>query len=464
VTGTLPRVRGVRLAVLTLVLLGAADTAYAAERTVVRRSPGFLVGPFQTLKPKVFVPSPGIDGHITRMHVRLVDARGRPVTIRNVMLHHTVFVKRGRFRNYREAKCGADRKGQPIYGTGEENQSLALPRGYGYRIRRSDRWRLQTMLMSHQNRAQRVFVEWTMRIATGEHLTPVTPHWVAVTHCAKSPSYQVGGGLGPGARHVRSNTWRVPRDGRIVAAGSHLHGGALDFAMTQPRCGERRVVESPPYYGMPDDLVYRARPVLHEPGPVGTGWYTSRQGFPIRRGERMRVTALYDAELPHPGVMAVMHVYVAPARRGDRAARRGCLPPPSDAKVGRFVRGPVRTTPPPFEVPLNGLDAKGRTVVLERLTGPVRVYDAPGAKPVAVALGTTFRPARLSVANGTQVTWAFDDGADHKVQLANGPKALGSPTLNGGVRWSHTFWTPGEYQLFCYLHPVTMHQEVTVRP
>ena len=48
--------------------------------------------------------------------------------------------------------------------------------------------------------------------------------------------------------------------------------------------------------------------------------------------------------------------------------------------------------------------------------------------------------------------------------LANGPQVVGSPTLSGGAKYtSRGFLKPGDYQFFCYLHPMTMHQEVIVR-
>ena len=40
---------------------------------------------------------------------------------------------------------------------------------------------------------------------------------------------------------------------------------------------------------------------------------------------------------------------------------------------------------------------------------------------------------------------------------------VGTPTLSGGVKYtSRGFLKPGDYQFFCYLHPITMHQEVIV--
>jgi hypothetical protein len=61
------------------------------------------------------------------------------------------------------------------------------------------------------------------------------------------------------------------------------------------------------------------------------------------------------------------------------------------------------------------------------------------------------------------VTWRFRDRAPHNVQLANGPRGLGTHTFTRGGSDSRRFVVPGTYQLFCYLHPITMHQTVTVR-
>ena len=70
---------------------------------------------------------PNVNGNIVGMHARLVDARGRRITIRDVMLHHIVFHRTAQTgRPRRRARAGT---AEPFYGTGEENQSLRLPRG-----------------------------------------------------------------------------------------------------------------------------------------------------------------------------------------------------------------------------------------------------------------------------------------------------------------------------------------------
>jgi len=432
-------------------------SASAAQKTVVMHSQPFRMGPFETQKPKVIVRAPRSNGYITRMFARVVDRRGRPVSIRSVMLHHVVFINRGRFAGDRKSHCGV-RFGEPFYGTGEERQSLRLPAGYGYRIRTGDKWKMQTMLMSHQLRSQSVRVEYRMRIVTARRLAAVTPYWVRVTNCRNAPSYTIPGGGAPGSIHRRTNSWTVPQDGRIVAGGAHLHGGSHDLELTQPSCGGRRLFHSVPSYAPPDDVVYDVRPALHEPGPFNTGWFLSSRGIPVHRGESLSLTAFYDAEHPHPGVMGVMHVYIARPR--TRAAK--CATLPTDARVLR-IAGPKRDEPPRVRVPLTTLNARGQPITLAHPPGRVFHYADPDARPIVNVSGVFSKP-NLSIAHGTAVTWRFTDVRPHKVSTANGPRAFGSATLSAGHQYTRRFNVPGTYQLFCYLHPITMHQEVVVRP
>ena len=54
--------------------------------------------------------------------------------------------------------------------------------------------------------------------------------------------------------------------------------------MSQPRCGNRRILDNAPHFGTPDHLYYAARPILHEPGPFDTRYFMSRpEGIPVRK-------------------------------------------------------------------------------------------------------------------------------------------------------------------------------------
>lgn len=440
-----------------IVVALALMAAPAEAREVVYRAGPFQVGGFETVRPKLIVPSPKVDGYLTHMVARLVDARGRPIDVQKVMLHHVVFLNRGRFEGDRKPKCGA-RFGEPFYGTGEENQALDLPPGYGYRTRRGDKWKMQTMLMSHSPVGRKIYLEYRMQVTTRRRV-PVTPYWVRVTNCRNEPSYSVPGGGGPGSVHLQSRPWRMPADGYIVAGGAHLHGGALDISLRQPGCRGRRLMGSDPAYGTPDHISYNVKPLLHEPGPINTAWYLSRRGVAVRKGDVLRATAAYDGEHAHPGVMGVWHIYVA--HRRVRGAR--CQPLPRDA-VEKKIDGPVRESPPVVTVPLTTLSETGVPTTIAHPEGRLNYYASALEQPEILVDEGEFKQVNLSVPAGSTLRWIFKDPVPHKVSLANGPRSMGSPTLTGGKAYERTFTVPGVYQLFCYLHPMTMHQELTVRP
>ncbi len=442
------------LLLVLLGVLGAAPASQAATRSMTFREGPFTLGGFETRTPKTWVRTPQVDGYLTHMDARLVRADGRRVPISRVMLHHIVFLNSSSSAARNRTSCGG-RAGQPFWGTGEERQKLILPPGHGYRLRAADRWFMQTMLMSHSLRGQRVYVEYRVRVVTGRRLTPVRPLWLRANGCTRHPSYDVYGDGGRGSVHRRSHTWRMPLSGRIVAAGAHLHGSSTGMTITQPRCANRTLVDHRSRYADPADPVYRLRPVLHEPGPIATGYFLSRTGIPVRRGEPLRVTGLYDNSRPHPQVMAISHVYVAPGRRPTRA----CAPLPADRRI-HWTRRDGGLVPPTVTVPLNGLDDQGRVVEIDRPPGTPRVA---GASATVALRGSRFAPANLSVARGARVTWRWEDAERHNVLLASGPRNVSSSTRGRGARYVRRFDTPGTYKLFCYLHPVTMQQVVEVR-
>jgi hypothetical protein len=439
------------VAVLSGVLSALLPTsAEAARRTMTLRYGPVSMGGFNVEFPKAAVASPGVDGYVVGMSVRLVDGHGRAVTIRDVMLHHVVFFQR---HSPRSTPCGG-RNEEAFYGTGEENQRLRLPPGYGYRIARGSQWRMHTMLMSHSARTRAVYVQYRVTVVTGAAMTPVRPYWVRASGCRVT--YPVWGDGGPGSTHEQTSHWRVPVQGRIVAVGGHLHGGAKDLRLSQPACRGRGLLNTSPRYGLPDHLYYRARPVLHEPGPIETGYFLSHSGIPVRRGEILDITGAYDNSRPHPRVMAIMHLYIAPGA----IPRRRCTRLPRDARtLVRHRR--VRTEPPAVKVPLNRLGRDGHTRVIRTPPWPAR--DLRDGATVRLR-GFRFHPPHARVRAGATVRWSFDDAAPHNLSFASGPRLIRGPTRSGGRRYTTRFAVPGRYELFCYLHPVTMHEIVDVLP
>ena len=449
-----------KLRSIVLLLVMAATTAFttsaASAQTITYKAGPFHLDGFETALPKLRVRAPHMNGYVTWMNATLHYADGRRVSIRKVMLHHIVFLNDGRPNDEPGGSCKG-RKGEPFYGTGEEREQLLLPKGYGYPVRASDRWRMQAMLMSHSFQAANVYVRYTFHFSK-QSMTPVRPFWIRGNGCLTTqPSYSVQQ-LPSGVDH-RTFHWTVPMNGRIVAAGGHLHGGALQMSLTQPGCGDRRLLDTNPLFAPRTDLVYRLRPILHEPGPVGTRFYQSRTGIPVRKGEKIDLQADYDASNPRARVMSIMHVYVAYGR-GVRSAGAPCAALPRDAREVLLRRDGHLNDPPYVKVPFNTVGADGHIHPLAALPGQPTVFDGPAK---VTLIHNRFVPAKIQIPLNGQITWTFADKIGHNVLFANGPQVVGTPTLSGGVKYtSRGFLKPGTYQLFCYLHPITMHQEVIV--
>ena len=63
-----------------------------------------------------------------------------------------------------------------------------------------------------------------------------------------------------------------------------------------------------------------------------------------------------------------------------------------------------------------------------------------------------FKPAKLEVKAGTQVTWINQDDVPHNIVSSEG-KTLKSPVLDTDQKFSYTFATAGTYPYYCGLHP-----------
>jgi plastocyanin len=443
-----------------LVLAAVAATTVlvpgtASAKSFTYRAGPFHLGGFETKLPKLQVHAPHMDGYITRMNATLHYANGRRVSIRRVMLHHIVFLNDGTPNNEPGGSCKG-RKGEPFYGTGEEREQLLLPKGYGYRVHTRDRWRMQTMLMSHSFEARNVYVQYTVTV-TKKKLTPVRPFWIRANGCTTTqPSYSVQ--KLPGGLDHRTFRWTVPMNGRIVAAGGHLHGGAEHMSLTQPGCGDRKLLDTDPLFAPRSDLVYRLRPILHEPGPVGTRYFQSRTGIPVHKGEKIDLQADYDATQPRARVMSIMHVYVA---TGPAPKTGDCAALPRDAREILLRHDGHVSDPPYVRIPFNAVGDDGKVHAIGTLPGAATVFDGPAKVDIT---HNQFVPAKIEIPLNGSITWTFSDRTAHNVLFASGPQVVGTPTLSGGVKYtSRGFLKPGTYQLFCYLHPVTMHQEVIVK-
>jgi plastocyanin len=311
-------------------------------------------------------------------------------------------------------------------------------------------------LHAHEPRAQTdtAYIQYTVTTDDSPVLQAVDPYWLDVRDCRADPVYDVAGGGARGATDVQAVAWTPSVGGRIVAGGGHLHGGGRELRLSQPSCGDRTLAVSRPTWGLASHPFYNVRPVLHEPGPIAMSRYTTRQGFPVAAGEPVRLSSVYDAQVPHTRVMGIALVYFAP----DPTVAAACGPLPTDVQtIGTRARG--RTTAPKVTVPLTGLDRRGRAVTIARPPGALRRM---GTRVTVGVRDLSFSARNLSVRRGATIRWRFAGPSLHDVTLASGPRGFSSPHLDRGS-FTRALDTPGTYRLFCSLHPVAMTQRIVVR-
>jgi plastocyanin len=420
---------------------------------VVRAGP-FYVDGYGVVKRADRVTAPAVAGSIVGMDARIVDARGEPVAQHVVMLHHFLMTNGGADDRRRDGACPHRPVNERFYGTSEELRALTLPRGYGYPTNPRDRWRMIWMVMNHRAEARRIFVEYRVTVDPAP-LTPVRPYWLSVVPCLGDSQYTVQG-AGTGL-HRRMARLELPEGGRIVAVGGHLHGGGVGLRVGQPRCGDRVLAMARPAYAPADDPLYAVRPLLHEPDPKDMSWWQSAQGWPVVRGEPLKVTAIYDSTRPHMRVMGIAHVYVAQ----DAAAARNCAARPTDAvELGAPFPG-ARSWPPHVRLTLARRGSDGRAREISRPLGALRRTERGANVKVR---HTAFAPANLSVAAGSVVRWGFGDRIQHDVTVVSGPRGFSGPYATRGASYRRRLDVAGEYRLYCSLHPTVMAQLIRVRP
>jgi hypothetical protein len=432
------------LPILALLLLAAAP-AQAAERKMTFYSKAIDVMPYtgeQNYMPLAAngKEAPAEPGWITSLKVDVVKKRtadAKALSIQDVMIHHIVL--------HAQDAVWSDKPGvgcfNQFYAEGEENQEMPKVGDYGLRNATASgeapTWFLTHMLMNHRGYPFKVYVR-TRITYSDTPKTELTPLWLDTEDCNVDPTYTVrGNGVGD-ATHYDRQDWTVPTDGRIIGAQGHLHGGGKYQSLRNMSCGNRELLRSRAYYGFPNHIFYRVRPMLHEPSPISMSRTVSPQGIPVNAGDRLRLTAAYDNGLPHTRVMSIMMGYLAPGEVD------GCEAAPDDVVV-QDVPDRYRKPYPRYRVPL-----------MAPPTGPF--------KPLGNGIGVGdyfFSKRRVVVERGTEVTWKFDATRQHDVSVANGPRGFSSEWIRKG-EYTYTPRRRGVYSLYCTLHPGLMSQQLKV--
>ena len=414
-----------RLAVLVAVLgtLAAPAVAAAAEQSLTFTTGPISVDAYGVAQQPMLAESPKVDGYVVGMEAEVVDAAGRVQGRDKVMLHHIVFAKIGA----RDTTCGDP--AERFFAEGEERLAMRIPPGYGYPNRATDRWGLLYMLMNHKPQRLNGFIRYTVRYVTGEPLTPVKPLWLDIRNCTgPDPVFDIPGGGKAFSTITKTADFVLPESGRLVAGGGHLHGGGLRLELRNETCG------TVPFQSLPSWGGPIPKPVLHEPGPTKMSQFTSSEGIPVAKGDRLRLAAVYENSRLHTRAMGIMILYLAPGEVN------GCGPTPHlDIDLGS------PGAPPFFSMPLP------------------RAPKGPVEKTRSTWVGDfRYGGERFELRRGSTFTWRFLGLFQHDVTVISGPEGFSAPwTLSGS--FSHRFTRAGTYRLFCSLHPARMVQQITVR-
>jgi hypothetical protein len=423
-------------------------------KTYVFRVGPFSIGGYQTFRHNDLVKPPPVAGSIVGMDVRVVDTSGAEIPQSQLMLHHNVFTNGGPDNRRKDGACPNNAVRERFYGSSEELRPLTLPKGYGYPTDPQDQWKMIWMVMNHRHVRREAYVEYRVTVDP-RRLTPVTPYWLSVVPCISDPMYTVPGGGRPGSVAKRSKTFTIPKAGHIVAVGGHLHGGSYGLRLTQPACGNRTIAFNDPTYAPEGDPLYRVHPLLHEPDPKSIDWHQWSDGWAMSKGDRLRVTATYDASRPHMRVMGISHVYLA----ADRTVKKSCAPPPAhEETLGADFQG-GRDSPPAVRLMLAQWRGIGTARQIRRPTGAFERLDGDGSVLVD---RFSFKPSLISIPRGAALTWRFRDNYIHDATVVRGPRGFATKTVrNKNQRFR--FNVPGEYKLYCSIHPVLMAQVIKVR-
>ena len=466
------------VAVVAAVLL--VPPAQATERVLTLHSPKIVVPPYEHKVELLDLSpdgkhAPSEPGWVTGFKEQvLVDSKrpdAKPLSISKLRVHHLVWLAPTRV-DQAPASCYNSVVGR----RGEEfplgRRRRQLPASYRERYGvlnqdpqgRAPAWRLSAMVMNHTRRSKSLYVRAKVHYVTGERRQQVYP--TVVGRCSavtNGMAYDVPGGGGPGSTFVDRTTWRAPFSGRIVGVESHQHGGAKYQTLRSVTC-RRPLFKSPVYHGGPRHPYNAIRPILHEPGPIGTGSYATQKGIPVVKGEVLEREAVHDNSNLHVQSMGFWYVYLVK----DPSVER-CGPIPDDVIE---TNKPARYDPTPnYGLAVPQLYEPGNAIPL--LFGSSLVLGGPLLRPTAASARAAgplevgdlfFNPGSVSARVGETVTWRFRSSQPHSVTVANGPRGFSSRYL-GYTRGRYSFVprVPGKYRLTCLIHPTSMGQTLVVK-
>ena len=244
-----------------------------------------------------------ISGWLLAYHPKLVDANGAPVA--GTVLHHVAFWN----ENRSDFLC--PNKEEHIFGAGGELTDWMQIPGYGYRVQKGDRVRIETMIHNPTATSyDKAYLEITIPYLDDSNSAPVKnayPAWMDVGSCGQS-----GYDLPPGpSKKVGSVT--VEYSGVLLGVGGHMHDYARELVLEDSR-GREPVAVLPAKVDAQGHLLSM---------PVLTFFQTG--GYALDAGDKLTITATYDnpsRTVLREGAMGIVVGYFVPKDDAPFAALR----------------------------------------------------------------------------------------------------------------------------------------------
>jgi hypothetical protein len=250
--------------------------------------------------PDVFWTIP-LDGFLRSYTPRLIDANGKAVP--GTVLHHTAFWNTDRS----DFLC--PNKEEHIFGAGSELTDWIEIPGYGYRVEKGDKIRIETMVHNPTSTGYKdVYLEVKIPYADPTSTTKsVYPTWMDVQSCGNS-GYDLHAG-----KNENVGTVTVRYEGVLLGVGGHMHDYAKQITLEDTTRKE---------------TVATLKANVDEKGqlvsmPVVT--FFDRGGYKFASGDRLRITATYDNITGKPlraGAMGIVVGYFLPVDDSAMSALR----------------------------------------------------------------------------------------------------------------------------------------------
>lgn len=254
--------------------------------------------------PDVFWTIP-VDGWLLAYHPKMVDGNGNAVP--GQVLHHTAFW------NVNRPDFLCPNKEEHIFGAGSEMNDWPPVPGFGYRVRKGDKIRIETMVhnptdTSYDKAYLEVQIAYQEAGAAGAPaLKSVYPAWMDVMSCRDS-GYDL-----PAGESKKIGFVTVKYDGVLIGVGGHLH----DY-------GRQLVLEDM----TKKDTVATLDAKVDDRGRLldtPIVMFLDKGGYRFRKGDQLKITAAYNnttGKLLRWGAMGIVVGYFLPDNDAALAALR----------------------------------------------------------------------------------------------------------------------------------------------